>query len=87
MEGPTWALLNTCQNEEDRLGMVESRQLDELPNYEDPPRVEVSTEPPRELGESFRNDLQIGIDAGRVVCFSMRKILKKLKSLCPLSRL
>ena len=51
------------------------------------PPVEVSTEPPSELEESFRDDLKNGMDAGRVVCFSMKKILKKLKRLCPLSRL
>ena len=77
----------------DRAGMDESRQVDEVPNYEGPmsrprppPQVEVSTKPPRELEESFRNDREIGMDAGRVVCFSMRKNLKKLK-IRPLSRL
>ena len=74
--------------------MDESRQEDELLNYEHltcrsklPSSVEVSTESPRELEESFHDDLDVGRDAGRVVCLSSRKILKKLKSLCPLSRL
>ena len=86
--------LGVASDEGDRLDMDESRQEDELLNYEDstflsrlPSSVEVSTEPPRELEESFRDELDIGRDAGRVVCLSMRKILKKLKSLCSLSRL
>ena len=80
--------------EEDRLGTGESKQVDELLNYEDPtsrprppPPVEVSTEPPRELEEPSRDDLDIGMDAGHVVCLSTRKTVEKLKSFCSLSRL
>ena len=40
-----------------------------------------------ELEVSFREDLDVGRDAGRVVCLSRRKILEKLTSLCPFSRL
>ena len=56
----------------DRLGIDESRQEDKLLNYEDstfqsrrPSSVEVSTEPPRELEKSSRDDLDIGRDAGK----------------------
>ena len=92
MEGHTCALLNTreesASDEGDRLGMDESTLVAERPNYEDstcwsrhPSSVEVSTEPPRELEESFRDDLDTGMNAGHVVYLSLRKILKKLKSL------
>ena len=97
MEGHTCGaakhLRGVVSDEGDRLGMDESPQVDELLNYEDstlrsrlPSSVEVSTEPPRELEESFRDDLDIGMDAGRVVCLSVRKVLEKLKSLCSLRR-
>ena len=73
--------------------MDESRQVDKLLNYEDltfrsrlPSSVGLSTEPPREFEESNRDDLDIGMDAGRVVCLSMGKSLQKLKSICSRSR-
>ena len=49
--------------------------------------MEVSTDPPRDLEESFRHDLDIGMKAGRLACFSIGKIFKKLKSLGSLGRL
>ena len=58
-------LRGVAPDEGNRLGMNESRQVDEL----------------------FRDDLDVGMDAGRVACFSVRKIFEKLKSLCPLRRL
>ena len=63
-----------ASDEGDRLGMDESRQEADLPNYEDstfrsrrPSSVEVSAQPPKELEESFRDDLDIGRDAGRAL--------------------
>ena len=59
-------LRGVVPEEGDRLGIHESRQEDELLNNEDstfrsrrPSSVEVSTEPPRELEESSRDDLDI----------------------------
>ena len=87
-------LRGVASDEVDRLGLDESRQENELLDYADstfpsrlPSSVEISTEPPRELEESFRDDPDINMDTGRVVCLSVRKILEKLKSLCSLRRL
>ena len=73
-------LRGVVSEEGDRLGKDENRQEDKLLNYEDstfrsrrPSSVEVSTEPPRELEESSRDDLDIGTALGRTVQFGMTK--------------
>ena len=83
-----------ASDEVDRFGLDEGRQENELLDYEDstfpsrlPSSAEISTEPPKELEDSFRDDLDINMDTRRVVCVSVRKILEKLKSLCSLRRL
>ena len=87
-------LRGVASDEVNRLGPDESRQVNDLLDYEDstflsrlPSSAEISTESPRELEESFRDDLDIDMDAGRVVCLSVRKIIEKSKSLCSLRRL
>ena len=83
--------------------MDESRQVDELLNYEDstfrsrlPSSVEVGQ--CSGIGENRCSDSApdsgehipsncVQWDGGQVVCLSSRQILEKLKSLCSLSRL
>ena len=81
-------LRRVAPDEGNRLGMDESRQEDELLNCGDP------TSQPRppppvdgDLEEPSCDDLDVSMDAGRVVCLSGREILEKLKSLRSLRRL
>ena len=87
-------LRGLASDEGDRLGMDESGQVNEPLDNEDstlrsrlPSSAEISTGPPRELEESFPDDLDVNMAARRVVCVAVRKILEKLKSLCSLRRL
>ena len=52
-----------------------------------PSSVEALTEPPIELEKSFREEMDVGRDAGGVVCLLRRNIREKLKSICSVSRL
>ena len=98
MEGSTGALLNTCEESRQTKGIVwvlmkadRWTRCQTMRNLTFRSRlrssVTIPNEPPRELEESIRGDLEIGMDAGRVVYLSVRKILKKLKSICSVSRL
>ena len=96
MEGQTCAFLNTCEESRQMkwIAWVWMKADRRTSCYEDstfpsrlPSSAEVSTEPPRELEESCRDDQDINIDTGRVVCPPVRKILEKLKSLRSLRRL
>ena len=81
-------LRGVTSDEGDRLGMDESRQVDELLNYRDP-TSQPRPPPPVEgdLEALSRDDLDVGMDVRRVLCLSVRKIFEKLKSPCPLRRL
>ena len=81
-------LRGVAPDEGNPLGMDESRQVDELLNYGNPtsrPRPLPPVE--GDLEVMSRDDLDVGMDVGRVVCLSVRNIFEKLKSLCSLRRL
>ena len=81
-------LRGVAQDEGNRFGKDESRQVDELLNCGNPtsrPRPLPPVE--GDLEEMSRDDADVGMDVGRVVLLCVRNIFEKLKSLCSLRRL